>query len=114
VCGRLPRSDGTFADGRHRKLHLEPCEAWGRKARLGDETREAPLLARAAGIELGDATIAAIVAALGSGRRPVTLDRARIDRQIRDPVILGGGTPFFSTSCSELEKPADEDEDDED
>ncbi len=23
--------------GRHRKLHAEPCEAWGRKARLGDD-----------------------------------------------------------------------------
>lgn len=28
VCGRRIRSDGTFADGRHRKLHTEPCEAW--------------------------------------------------------------------------------------
>jgi len=42
VCGRQLRNDGTFADGRHRKLHAAPCEAWGRKARLGDETWEGP------------------------------------------------------------------------
>ena len=35
-------------------------------------------------IELDDATIVAVVASLGSGPRPVTLDKARIDRQIRD------------------------------
>ena len=29
VCGRRLRNDGTFADGRHRKLHADPCEAWG-------------------------------------------------------------------------------------
>jgi DNA invertase Pin-like site-specific DNA recombinase len=29
VCGRQLRNDGTFADGRHRKLHASPCEAWG-------------------------------------------------------------------------------------
>ena len=48
VCGRRLRNDGTFADGRHRKLHANPCEAWGRKARLGDETWEAPVLAQVA------------------------------------------------------------------
>jgi hypothetical protein len=36
-CGRRIRSDGTFADGRHRKLHPDPCEAWGPQARYGDE-----------------------------------------------------------------------------
>ena len=43
-------NDGTFADGRHRKHHPYPCEAWGRKARLGDETWETPVLAQVAGI----------------------------------------------------------------
>ena len=28
VCGRRVRGDGRFADGRHRKLHPEPCDAW--------------------------------------------------------------------------------------
>ena len=84
VCGRRLRNDGTFADGRHRKLHANPCEAWGRKARLGDETWEAPMLAQVAGIALDDATMASVVAALGSSRQPVAIDRARIDRQIRE------------------------------
>ncbi len=84
VCGRRVRSDGTFADGRHRKLHVDPCPEWGTRARLGDEVWEEPILAQLEGIELDDATIAAVVASLGSGPRPVTLDKARIDRQIRD------------------------------
>ena len=84
VCGRRVRSDGTFADGRHRKLHTDPCSDWGKRARLGDEVWEEPILAQLEGIELDDATIAAVVAGLGSGPRPVTLDRARIDRQIRE------------------------------
>ena len=84
VCGRQLRNDGTFADGRHRKLHADPCEAWGRKARLGDQTWEAPVLAQVANIALDDATIASVVAALGSSRQPVAIDRARIDRQMRE------------------------------
>lgn len=42
VRGRQLRNDGTFADGRHRKQHAKACEAWGRKARLGDATWEGP------------------------------------------------------------------------
>ena len=84
VCGRRLRNDGTFGDGRHRKHHANPSEAWGRKARLGDATWEAPVLAQVAGIALDDRTMASVVAALGSSRQPVEIDRARIDRQIRD------------------------------
>ena len=84
VCGRRLRNDGTFADGRHRKHHANPCEAWGRKARLGDATWEAPVLAQVAGIALDDVTMASVVAALGSNQQPVAIDRARIDRQIRE------------------------------
>ncbi len=91
VCGRRLRSDGMFADGRHRKLHVGNCEAWGRKARLADATWEEPILAQLAGIELGDATIAAVVAALASTEPPVTLDRARIDRQIRELALEHAG-----------------------
>lgn len=91
VCGRRLRSDGTFADGRHRKLHVDPCAAWGRKARLADATWEVPLLAQAAAIELTDGTIAAVIAALGSAQRPVAIDRARIDRQIRDLALEHAG-----------------------
>jgi DNA invertase Pin-like site-specific DNA recombinase len=84
VCGRQLRNDGTFADGRHRKLHAAPCEAWGRKARLGDETWEGPVLAQVAGIAVDDATMASVVAALGSNKQPIAIDRGRIDRQIRE------------------------------
>ena len=84
VCGRRVRSDGTFADGRHRKLHVDPCADWGKRARLGDEVWEEPILAQVEGVELDDDTIGAVVASLGSGPRPVALDQARIDRQIRE------------------------------
>ena len=84
VCGRRLRNDGTFADGRHRKQHANPCEAWGRRARLGDATWEAPVLAQVAGIALDDVTLASVVAALGSNQQPVAIDRARIERQIRE------------------------------
>src|SRR5215213_7945431 len=53
-CARKVRSDGRFADGRHRKLHPEPCDDWGTKARLGDETWEGPILAQLAQVELDD------------------------------------------------------------
>jgi hypothetical protein len=93
VCGRRIRSDGTFADGRHRKLHPDPCEAWGPQARLGDETWETPVLAQVAGVRLDDATLAAVVAAIGSSERPVVIDRARIERQMRDLALehVAGG-----------------------
>jgi hypothetical protein len=91
VCGRQLRNDGTFADGRHRKHHANPCEALGREARLGDATWEAPMLARVAGIALDDRTMASVVAALGSSRQPVEIDRARIDRQIRELALEHAG-----------------------
>ena len=83
VCGRRLRADGAFADGRHRKLHVDPCESWGEQARYGDETWEEPILAQGAGLRIDDALIGQVVAALGSADRPVTLDRARIERQMR-------------------------------
>ena len=42
------------------------------------------MLAQAAGISLDDATMASVVAALGSSQQPVAIDRARMDRQIRE------------------------------
>jgi hypothetical protein len=53
-CGRRVRSDGTFADGRHRRL----CADWGTKARFADETWEEPLLAQMPAIRLDAATTA--------------------------------------------------------
>lgn len=77
-------SSPRFADGRHRKLHPGPCAEWGSKARLADTTWETPILAQVAGIELDNATIAQVVAVLGSTQRPVAIDRARFERQMRD------------------------------
>jgi hypothetical protein len=42
------------------------------------------MLAQVAGITVDDDTIASVVAVLGSARRPVEMDRARIDRRIRE------------------------------
>ncbi len=84
VCGLRIRNDGTFGDGRHRKLHVNPCDAWGRKARLADAVWEGPMLAQVAGITVDDDTIASVVSVLGSARRPVEMDRARIDLRIRE------------------------------
>jgi len=42
------------------------------------------VLAQVAGIALDDVTLASVVAALGSKHQPVAIDRARIDRQIRE------------------------------
>ena len=78
------RSDGRFADGRHRKLHPEPCEAWGSKARLGDETWEGAVLEQLAQVRLDDATIAAVVATLASDRKPLAIEKGRIERQLRE------------------------------
>jgi hypothetical protein len=77
------RSDGTFADGRHRKLHPEPCEEWGGKARLGDETWEPAILDQVANIQLDGGTVAAVVAALGASAQPIAIERGRIERQIK-------------------------------
>jgi hypothetical protein len=84
VCGRRVRSDGTFADGRHRKLHPDPCEAWGDKARLADATWEPAVVQQLASIRLDDATIATVVSTLTSRKRPVAIERGRFDRQLRE------------------------------
>jgi hypothetical protein len=93
VCGRGVRSDGTFADGRHRKLHPAPCPEWGSRARLADATWEAPILAQVGGIELDNTSIAQVVAVLGSTQRPIAIDRARFERQMRELALehVAGG-----------------------
>ncbi len=84
VCGRRLRSDGTFADGRHRKLHPDPCPAWGPHARLADATWEGPIMAQLRGIQLDEELVSEVIAALASSARPVSLDRARIGREMRE------------------------------
>ena len=59
------------------------------------------MLAQVAGIALDDITMASVVAArgsrlaaLGSSQQPVAIDRARIDRQIRELALeYAGGLP---------------------
>jgi DNA invertase Pin-like site-specific DNA recombinase len=84
VCGRKLRSDGTFADGRHRKLHPDACNAWGDKARLADATWEPAVLEQLASIRLDDAAIAAVVSTLTSRKRPLAIERGRVDRLLRE------------------------------
>jgi hypothetical protein len=99
IVGRLEppfrpaKFEGRFSDGRHRRLHPEPCEAWGRRARLPDETWEAPVLAQVAGLRLDGTTTARVVASLGSAPRPIAIDRARIERRMRELAMdhVGGG-----------------------
>jgi len=83
VCGRRLRSDGTFADGRHRKLHPSPCVDWGTRARLGEETWEQPVFAQVSQMSLDQRTFAEVVAALQSNERPISMEKARLERQIR-------------------------------
>ena len=49
------------------------------------------MLAQVAGIALDDATMASVVAALGSSQQPVEIDRARIERQIRELALEHAG-----------------------
>jgi len=93
VCGRRVRSDGAAADRKPRKLHPKPCPAWGPKARIPAEAWDLPILAQLGGIDLNDGVIARVVAALGSTKRPVAIDRSRIERQMRELALehVGGG-----------------------
>ena len=84
VCGRHIRSDGRFGiSDKIAKLHLDPCEAWGSKARLASTTWEGPLMAQIEGINLDASTMAQVVAATSVGR-PIAIDRARVDRQLHE------------------------------
>lgn len=49
------------------------------------------MLAQVDGIALDDVTMASVVAALGSQHQPVAIDRARIDRQIRELALEHAG-----------------------
>ena len=84
VCGRRIRSDGRLGISNYvAKLHPEPCPAWGPKARLAATTWEGPILAQLGSIRLDDVTRAQVVAALATPERPVSMDRARVERQMR-------------------------------
>jgi IstB-like ATP binding protein len=67
-----------------RQLHTDPCAGWGSKARIGAVTWEIPVLAQLGLLHVDRAMRAQIVAALSSGERPTTIDRARLERQMRE------------------------------
>jgi hypothetical protein len=84
-CGRRIRSDGRMGNtDRVAKLHTNPCAAWGKKARIGAPTWEVPILAQLGSLRLDDSVRAQVVAVLSAGARPVTMDRAQVERQMRD------------------------------
>ena len=66
------------------KLHPSPCAAWGRQARIAAGTWESPILAQLGSLEVEGPVRAQILAALSSGERPTAIDRARLERQMRD------------------------------
>jgi DNA invertase Pin-like site-specific DNA recombinase len=93
VCGRRIRSDGRLGITDYvAKLHLDPCPAWGHKARLNALTWEGPILEQVGGLRIDDALIARVVGVLAGKERPVTMDRARLDRRLRDLALehVGG------------------------
>jgi hypothetical protein len=90
------RHNARYSTREWQRLSARVLRAWrgehgnwcpGPQARLGDDTWEAPVLAQGASIRLDEATIAAVVAALGSAERPVAIDRARLERRKR-PLAL--------------------------
>ena len=84
-CGRRIRSDGRMGNtDRVAKLHTNPCAAWGTKARIGAPTWEVPILAQLSSLRLDDSVREQVAAVLSTGARPVTMDRARLERQMRD------------------------------
>ena len=66
------------------KLHPNPCPAWGRHARIAASTWEVPILAQLGSLRLDNEVRGQVVAVLAAGARPVTMDRARLERQMRD------------------------------
>jgi hypothetical protein len=84
-CGRRIRSDGRMGStDRVAKLHADPCAAWGSRARFGSETWEAPIMAQLGSLRLDEDVRGQVVAVLSAGARPVTMDRGRIERQMRE------------------------------
>ncbi len=84
-CGRRIRSDGRMGNTeRVAKLHTDPCPAWGTKARISASTWEAPVMAQLGSLRLDSSVRAQIVAVLSAGERPVSMDRARLKRQMRE------------------------------
>jgi hypothetical protein len=83
--GRRIRSDGRMGNSdRIAKLHPERCTAWGPKSRIAAMTWETPILAQPGSLRIDNAMRTQIVGALSSGQRPTTIDRGRLERQMRE------------------------------
>jgi hypothetical protein len=81
--------------------HTEPCAALGPQGPPGRRDVGTRVLAQTAGLRLDEATISAVVGAFGSAQRPLAIDRARIERQMRDLVrqhltVAAGDAPYLS------------------
>ena len=84
TCGARIRSNGTVRD-RLRKVHADPCDAWGPVASKDARVWEPWVFAQLVGARTDEATIArAIAVASEPAVRPDTTTRARIERQMRD------------------------------
>lgn len=85
VCGRHVRADGQFGDGQHRRIHLDPCAAWGPRQRRPSATWERKLAAQLGGIRLEQRTEQRIAAALSAPPdqpRPIRRDTQRRRRHV--------------------------------
>ena len=96
------RHDGRMGNSeRVAKLHTAPCAAWGSKARMPASTWEIPVIAQLGSIRIDTVMRAQITAVLSASERPVTMDRARLERQMRElalePPRLASTTR--NTSC---------------
>lgn len=80
-------------------MHADPCPAWGPRARLADATWEGPVVAQVTGIKLDSRTISDVVAALGGVGRPIAIDRARIERQMRELALEHVGGRIGDDAC---------------
>jgi hypothetical protein len=88
ACGRRIRGDGMIGSGRsqHRsRIHPDPCEAWGPKARYAAETWESPIAAQVSGMRLDEATIRDVRRVLAAPA-PVAMatSAARYRREMRE------------------------------
>jgi hypothetical protein len=91
VCGRVLRNDRTFADGRHRKLHANPCDHGVAGLDSGMKRGRARCSPRSPASPWTTPRWRRWVAALGSSQQPVAIGRARVERQIRELALDHAG-----------------------
>lgn len=86
-CGAAIQAWGRGPDGGQRRAHPADrrCVGWGPQRTYPSRTWLAPLEAQVSGIQLSDATIAQVVAALRQPETPaIPIERARLERERRD------------------------------